>query len=65
MLYTILCYHSERVVGSWTKEEDDATMVRLAAVQQKLRQLVRAIDPHPIVMELAQVRVPWAVSAVP
>ena len=36
MLYTILCYHSERVVGSWTKEEDDATMVRLAAVQQKL-----------------------------
>ncbi len=37
----------------------------LAAVQQKLRQLVRAIDPHPIVMELAQVRVPWTVSAAP
>lgn len=36
MLYAILCYNSEDVVGSWTKEEDDATMVRLAAVEQKL-----------------------------
>lgn len=36
MLYTILCYHSEKVVGAWTPEEDAATMERLAAVQQKL-----------------------------
>ena len=36
MLYAILCYNAEDVVGSWTKEEDDATMVRLAAVEQKL-----------------------------
>jgi hypothetical protein len=36
MLYAILCYHSEDVVGSWTKEEDDAVMGRLAAVQEKL-----------------------------
>jgi hypothetical protein len=36
MLYAILCYNSEDVVGSWSKEEDDATMVRLAAVEQKL-----------------------------
>ena len=36
MLYAILCYNSEDAVGSWTKEEDDATMVRLAAVEQKL-----------------------------
>ena len=36
MLYAILCYNSEDVVGSWTKEEDDATMVKLAAVEQKL-----------------------------
>jgi hypothetical protein len=36
MLHAILCYNSEDVVGSWTKEEDDATMVRLAAVEQKL-----------------------------
>ena len=36
MLYAILCYNSEDVVGSWTKEEDDATMARLAVVEQKL-----------------------------
>jgi hypothetical protein len=36
MLYAILCYHSEAVVGSWTREEDEATMARLAVVQQKL-----------------------------
>jgi hypothetical protein len=36
MLYSILCYHSEAVVGSWSKEEDDATMARLAVVQEKL-----------------------------
>ena len=29
MLYAILCYNSEDVVGSWTKEEDDAVMARL------------------------------------
>ena len=36
MLYAILCYHSEDVVGSWSKEEDDAVMARLAVVQEKL-----------------------------
>ena len=36
MLYSILCYHSEAVVGGWTKEQDEAVMVRLAAVQEKL-----------------------------
>lgn len=36
MHYAILCYNSEDIVGSWTKEEDDATMARLAAVEQKL-----------------------------
>jgi hypothetical protein len=36
MLYSILCYHSEKVVGAWTAEEDAATMARLGAVQQKL-----------------------------
>ncbi len=37
MLYAILCYHSEDVVGSWTKEEDDAVMAKLAVVHEKLR----------------------------
>jgi hypothetical protein len=36
MLYAILCYHSEDVVGAWSKEEDDAVMERLAVVQGRL-----------------------------
>ena len=36
MLYAILCYHSEDVVCSWTKEEDDAVMAKLDVVQDKL-----------------------------
>jgi hypothetical protein len=36
MLYAILCYNSEDVVGSWSKQEDDAVMAKLAVVQQKL-----------------------------
>ena len=36
MRYAILCYHSEDVVGSWTKEEDDACMARLLEVQERL-----------------------------
>jgi hypothetical protein len=36
MLYAILCYDSEDVVGSWTKEEDDAVIAKLAVVQEKL-----------------------------
>jgi hypothetical protein len=36
MLCAILCYHSEDVVGSWTTEEDQAVMAKLAVVQDKL-----------------------------
>lgn len=36
MHYAILCYDSEEVVGSWTKEEDDAVMAKLMVVQAKL-----------------------------
>jgi hypothetical protein len=36
MLYAILCYDSEELVGSWSKEEDDATLARLAAVEDDL-----------------------------
>src|SRR5687767_6263292 len=35
MHYAILCYDSEEVVGSWTKEEDDAAIAKLMVVQQK------------------------------
>ena len=36
MLYAILCYDSEDIVGAWTKEEDAAAMAKLGAVQDKL-----------------------------
>ncbi len=36
MLYAILCYHDEDFVGSWSKEQDDAVMAKLAVVQEKL-----------------------------
>jgi hypothetical protein len=36
MLYAILCYDSEAVVGAWTRDEDDAAMARLAVVERKL-----------------------------
>jgi hypothetical protein len=35
MLYAILCYDSEGVVGSWTKEEDDRAIAKLEIVEQK------------------------------
>lgn len=37
MQYAILCYDSEEVVGSWTKEQDDAVIAKLEVVQDKLR----------------------------
>lgn len=36
MLYAILCYDREDVVNAWSKDEDDAVMERLMAVQAPL-----------------------------
>ena len=36
MLYAFLCYNSEEIVGSWTKEEDAMVMARLSAVHERL-----------------------------
>ncbi len=36
MLYAILCYDSEDVAGSWTKEQDSAVMAKLGVVQERL-----------------------------
>ncbi len=36
MMYAILCYHEEDVVCSWTQEQDDAVMAKIAAVQERL-----------------------------
>lgn len=37
MLYSVLCYESETLAAGRTKQEDDAMMVRLRDVQQKLK----------------------------
>lgn len=37
MLYAILCYNDENAVSAWTKEEDDACMARLGAVQAGMK----------------------------
>lgn len=36
MQYAILCYHDEKVVSAWSKEEDEAVMAKLAVVQEKI-----------------------------
>ncbi|HTJ42364.1 MAG TPA: YciI family protein [Kofleriaceae bacterium] len=36
MLYAILCYDHEDIVTSWTKEEDDAVLAKLAVVKDEL-----------------------------
>lgn len=36
MQYAILCYHDEKVVCSWSKEEDDAVLAKLAVVHQRI-----------------------------
>jgi len=41
MLYAILCYDSEDVVGAWSKEKDAAVMASLGAVQDRLAQAGR------------------------
>ena len=38
MLYAILCYHDEDMVGSWSSEQDEAVMTKLSVVQDKLAQ---------------------------
>jgi hypothetical protein len=35
MHYAILCYHDEKTVTAWSREEDEAVMARLAAVKEK------------------------------
>jgi hypothetical protein len=37
MLYAILCYHDEDLVGSWTRDQDAAVMSKLAVVQDRLK----------------------------
>ena len=41
MLYAFLCYNDEDAVFSWSKEDDDAVMARLAAVHAPLQKAGR------------------------
>jgi hypothetical protein len=36
MLYAILCYDSEDVIGAWTQDQETAVMARLGQVQARL-----------------------------
>jgi hypothetical protein len=36
MLNAVLCYNSEETVFSWSKQEEEAVMARLVAVQEKV-----------------------------
>jgi hypothetical protein len=36
MLYAILCYHDEDLIGSWSKAEDDAVLAKRAVVTDRL-----------------------------
>jgi hypothetical protein len=38
MLYAMLCYNNEETVFAWSKEQNDAVMDKLAAVEDKLKQ---------------------------
>jgi hypothetical protein len=38
MLYAILCYHDEDVVGSWSRQQDAAVMEKLAVEDRLVRQ---------------------------
>jgi hypothetical protein len=37
MLYAMLCYNNEETVFAWSKEQNDAVMEKLAAVEDKLK----------------------------
>ena len=41
MLYAILCYDSEDVVGAWSQEQEETVMARLGVVEAKLAQAGR------------------------
>ena len=36
MKYAILCYNDEKAVFAWSKEEDDAVMAKLRAIEARL-----------------------------
>ncbi|HEY8576394.1 MAG TPA: YciI family protein [Devosia sp.] len=37
MLYAVLCYNDENAIATWSKEEDDACLARLAMVEDGMK----------------------------
>ncbi len=67
MLYTVLCYHCEESVFTWTREQDDVVMSRLGAVLDRLAAAgkvgpVARLAPAATARTLRKDRVPFAVT---
>lgn len=67
MLYSILCYNNEQVVGAWTKEQDDEVITKLIAVQDKLARKgklgpVVRLRPTSTARTLRKDRTPYFIS---
>ncbi len=61
----------ETTIATWPRRRSDAERccwrfprpINLAVVLQRLKQLIKAIDPHPRVVEMAAMPgIPWTVS---
>jgi hypothetical protein len=67
MLYAMLCYNNEEAVFAWSKEQNDAVIGKLAAVESKLKQQGRMgsaarLMPTSAAMTLrtfAKIWMPW------
>ena len=64
MLYALLCYNSEEMVTSWTKEEDDAVMARLDVVHKRLADEGK-LGPAARLRPTAEAKTLWKGSAPP
>jgi hypothetical protein len=63
MLYAFLCYNDEKVTSSWTKEQDDAVMAKLAVVNDRLQKEgklgpVARLSPTPSAKTLRKTQTP-------
>ena len=63
MLYAFLCYNDEKVTSSWTKEQDDAVMAKLGAVNDRLQKEgklgpVARLQPTPAAKTLRKTQTP-------
>ena len=67
MLYAILCYNSEDMIDSWTKEQDDKVMADLSAVNDKIAKRgrlgpVARLGPSKTARTLRKEREPFLIT---